>query len=165
MNNEDQEKRKRCPKVAWTEEEIAVLRDNYGHYTVEELRNKFNLQHTVKAIKIKANYLGLTKELHRKWTKNEDKQLFKLIEQYPYNLCRAYKEHASNTGRKWTTVKSHFCEIRKCQDTKTCMMTVGKRAFTLNRKNVWVDANKKVTNIPVRKASKWRRILDILLNN
>lgn len=159
--------------VKWTEEEkqelFALLRE---HHLNEAARiHAANRNRTFRGVIGYFKYLRQEGEIPQEvldniptfytpWSKKEVKDLLKLIETYPYNFKEAYRIHAENTGRTVESVSSFFADYRNKKDAKVCMVTVGKRRkASANRKNIHTGTGGYTTPI---KASKWKRILEIL---
>lgn len=93
------------------------------------------------------------------WAPKEEKELLSLVEKYPHCLKEAFRIHASNTGRSVKAVQEYFHRIRKLEDTKVCMVTIGGKAKSFNRKNVYPGTGGTIE--PVKK-SIWKKILSLL---
>ena len=75
-------------------------------------------------------------------------------------MNEAFRIHASNTGRSVKAVQKYFHRIRKLEDTKVCMATIGGRTkCSPNRKNIYPGTGGTIE--PVKK-SIWKKILSLL---
>lgn len=67
----------------WNDEDIEILKNNYGIYTAKEIQPMLNGGHTIGAIKCKAQKLGLC--YMKKWTDEENKILRNSYSSLPMN--------------------------------------------------------------------------------
>jgi len=159
-------------RVKWTEEELQTFYDLLKDHCVKDAA-KIHAENTGREViailsmfyrkksngSIPKNILDNSSTIIH-WTHKEEKELLNLVEKYPHCLKEAFRIHASNTGRGIKAVQEHFYRLRRLEDTKVCMATIGGRTkCSPNRKNIYPGTGGTIE--PVKK-SIWKKILSLL---
>lgn len=95
---------------------------------------------------------------NKRWTKEEDDRLIKIISHNPQNLVEAFRQASIILVRSEKAISERWYKTL-AKKSNTCFITIGSKTVNRNRKVVSINTTDNTTQ---NKISKWRRILNIL---
>lgn len=104
---------------------------------------------------------------HKRWTDDEEQVIISKVKNNPNNLCKAFREAASELNRTVISVTQHWYMKSATKSALkdrcgNCFFTYSNKSLNINRKNIHANTYNNTITITMDKLQK---LLDILLES